>query len=141
MCISIGQIESPQCKIIPFLKGKQNSKTYHVATIFVDHFYKLTYVNFSESTTPNEAAEAKEIFEQYSATFGLKIQKYHADNGAFNTQVFKEIIIAANQTTTFSAVNAHHLNGIAELMINTVTYRSRSMLLNEMIFQTDVITT
>ena len=66
--------------------------------------------------------EAKYAFEQYTETFGLKFQKYHADNGAFNTRIFKEIIIAANQTIAFSSVDAHHQNGIYERMIKTVTY-------------------
>ena len=64
MCIPINQIESPQGKIISVLKGRQTSKKYHVATIFVDNFSKLTYVHFSESTTSNESIEAKHAFEQ-----------------------------------------------------------------------------
>ena len=41
MCISMDQIEYPQGRLIPVLKGKKTSKKYHVATIFVDHFSKL----------------------------------------------------------------------------------------------------
>ena len=29
--------------------------------------------------------EKKHAFKQYAATFGIKIQKYHADNGDLNT--------------------------------------------------------
>ena len=29
--------------------------------------------------------EEKHAFEQYTTTFGVKIQKYHANNGALNT--------------------------------------------------------
>ena len=141
MCVSIDQIESPQGGLIPVLKGKQTKRKYHVATIFVDHFSKLTYIHYSESTTANEAVEAKHAFEHHAATFGVSIQKYHADNGAFNTRVFKESIIAANQSIAFSGVDAHHQNGIAERMIKTITYRARSMLLNAMICWPDVITT
>ena len=63
MSISINQIESPQGGLIPVLKVRQTSRKYHVATIFVDHFSKLTYVYFSESTTANEAVKAKHAFE------------------------------------------------------------------------------
>ena len=38
MCISIDQLESPQGGLIPFLKGNQTSRKYHIAAIFVDHF-------------------------------------------------------------------------------------------------------
>ena len=141
ICISIDEIKSPQGVLILVLKGRQTSRRYHAATIFVEHFSKSTYVHFSESTTSNEAVEAKHAFEQYAATFGVKIHKYHANNGAFNTQVLKESIIAENLTIVFSGIDAHHRNGISERMIKTIAYRARSMLLNAMIFWTDVITT
>ena len=89
MCISIYQIESPQGGLIPVIKGKKTSRKYHVATIFVYHCSKLTYIHFSESNTANEAVEAKHAFEQYTATFGVKNQNYHANNGVFNTLVLK----------------------------------------------------
>ena len=101
----------------------------------------MTYVHFSESITSNESIEAKHAFEQYAATFGVKIQKYHSDNGAFNTRVFKESIISANKTIAFSAVDANHQNVISKRMIKTVTYRSWSMLLNAIICWIDIITT
>ena len=77
ICISIDQIEFPQGGLIPVFKGRQKVRKYHAATISVERFYKLAYVNFSESTTANEAIESKHAFEQYAATFGVKIQKYH----------------------------------------------------------------
>ena len=54
-------------------------------------------MNFSESTIVNKVVEGKYSFEKYAATFGVKIQKYHADNSAFNTRVFKVIIISAKK--------------------------------------------
>ena len=85
MFISIDQIEYPQGELIPFIKGNQTSRKYHVATICVDHFSKLAYAYFIESTTAKEVVEAKHAFEKYAAAVGVKIQKYHADNGALNT--------------------------------------------------------
>ena len=58
ICISINIIESPQNVLIPVLKLKQTSRKYHVSTIFVEHYSKLTYVCFSEITT------AKNMFKQ-----------------------------------------------------------------------------
>ena len=122
MCISSDQIESPQGGLNPVLKGRQTSRKYHFAIIFVDHFSKLTYVHSSERNTENKAVKAKHACEKYAATFGVNIQKYHAKNGAFNTWAFKESIVTTNQTMDFSGVDAHHQNGIAERMIKTVTY-------------------
>ena len=73
MCISIDQIAYPKGGLIPVLKGRQTNRKYHIATIFVDNFSKLNYVHFSESLTAHEAAKAKHAFEQYAATFGVKI--------------------------------------------------------------------
>ena len=70
----------------------------------------MTYVYFSESTTTNEAEEAKHAFEQYAETFGIKIQKYHAETSAFNNRVVKEITITVNKTSAFSGVDIHQQN-------------------------------
>ena len=140
MCISINQIESPRGGLIPVLKVNQTSRKYHVTPIFVDHFSKLAYVDFSESTTANKYLEEKHAFEQYAEIFGVKIKNYHDENGAFDTRVFKESITAANKTIAFSGVDAHHQNVISECMINTVTYCARSIILNAIIYWTDIIT-
>ena len=75
MYISIDQIESPQGGLISVLKGSQTSRKYQVTKICVDNSSKLTYVHFSEIARENEAVEAKHIYEQYAATFDVKIQK------------------------------------------------------------------
>ena len=84
--------------------------------------------------------EEKHSFEPYAATFGVKIQKYHAENVTFNTHIFKESVIASNLTISFSGVDAHQ-NRIAERMIKTFTYRAQTILLNTIICWIDVITT
>ena len=91
--------------------------------------------------SPQLIMPEKHAFETYAATFGVNLQKYHADIGALNTHIFKESIIAANQTIAFSGGDAHHQDRIADTMKKTVTYCAQSMLLNAMIFWTDVITT
>ena len=50
MCISIHHIESPWGRLILVLKGRKTSRKFHVDAIFADHFSKLTYAHFSEST-------------------------------------------------------------------------------------------
>ena len=82
MLISINQMESHQDGLLPVLKGKQNCRKYHVDTILFDHFSKLIYVHFSESTTEKYSVKAKHAFEKYAATFGVKIKKYHANSFA-----------------------------------------------------------
>ena len=62
MCISIDQIESPLGGLIPVLKGNQNSRKYHISTIFVDNLFIFTYVHFIENTTANKCMEEKHTF-------------------------------------------------------------------------------
>ena len=138
---SIDQIEYPQGALIPVLKGSQTSTKYHVATIFVDHFSKLTYVHFSEITPAHKAVEEIHAFETYAATFAYKFKSTMQTMVPSILVILKERIIAANKTISFSGVNAHHQNEITERMIKTVTYHYQSMILNIMICWTGVITT
>ena len=75
--------------------GRLIKEKYHVAAIFVDHISHLTYIPFQKSTSAAKTVLAKHEFEQYANTFGNTIKNYQADNGAFNTNLFKESIIAA----------------------------------------------
>ena len=77
--------------------------------------------------------ESKHAFEEYAAKFGVKIQKYHAENGALNTLVIKESIISANQTIDFSGVDANNQNIISERMIKTLKYLSQGIILKTII--------
>ena len=46
----------------------------------------------SESTKANKYVEAKHAFEQYSTTFGVQNQKYHANNCALNAGIVALVI-------------------------------------------------
>ena len=50
----------------------------------------------------------------------MKIKKYHADNGIFAPQAFKEECDLKGQGYSFSGVGAHHQNGVAEQNIKTI---------------------
>jgi hypothetical protein len=74
--------------------------------------------------------EAKLAFERTASSHGVHIQHYHADNGLFDTKVFKASIQSVNQTLSFCGVNAHHQNGKAENRIKDVTTGARTSLLH-----------
>ena len=69
-------------------------------------------------------------FEQILQSYGVSVKHYHADNGLFDTKVFKAAIAKASQTLTFCGVNAHHQNGKAENRIKDVTQGARTALLH-----------
>ena len=139
-CVSVNMIHSPLGGLIPQSKGKPRLERYWYACVFVDHVSNMTFVNFQISASAEETVESKHAFERFALSHGVTIKKYCADNGAFNTRVFKEAIAAANQRIDFCAAYAYHQNAIAERMIQTITNRARSQLIHAMHHWPDVIT-
>ena len=81
------------------------------------------------STIQEENLAGKSAFEGWAATFEVKINIYHADNGIFSEQSFRSEIEDANHTITFCVVGYHHQNVTVERKIQTLTLESRILLL------------
>ncbi len=120
-CVSVDQLSSPTPGLIAQVKGNLTRDRYRVATVFVDHFSDLTYVHVSQSDTSEETVEAKEAFERFASTHGVTIEHYHADNGRFADNLFREAVQQSGQSITYCGVGAHHQNGIAERRICDLT--------------------
>jgi hypothetical protein len=103
---------------------------FKVATIFVDHFSRLSYVNLQESTKGVHTLAAKRSFEAYSAFHGVKVQQYHADNGRFAEHLFLNHCEKSGQKVSLCGVSAHFQNGISERRIKDLTESSRTSLLH-----------
>ena len=56
------------------------------------------------STIQEDNLAGKPAFEIWAATFGVKINRYHADNGGFSEKPFISEIEGANQKVTFCGV-------------------------------------
>ena len=126
------QLESPVAGFVGQNKGYFFRKRYKVATIFVDHFSRLSYVYLQESTKGVQTLAAKRSFEAYASTHGVKIRHYHADNGRFAEKLFLNHCELAGQKVSLCGVSAHFQNGIAERRIKDLTERSRTSLLHAM---------
>jgi hypothetical protein len=63
-------------------------KHYTAATVFVNHYSQLGYIHLQYNLTLAETVRAKQAFEAYSATYGVRIQHYHVDNGCFTNNAF-----------------------------------------------------
>ena len=55
----------------------------------VYHSSYLTYVNLTRGTNKEETLSVKTDFEIWAAIFGVKINKYHAENGRLAEQPFR----------------------------------------------------
>jgi hypothetical protein len=119
-CVSIDQFKSPVPGFIAQRKGKPAISRYNAGTVFVDHISDITYVHFQKTMNAAETIEAKEAFERWSASHGVKIKHYHADNGRFAENAFMSHVAKSGQTISFCGVNAHFQNGKAERRIRTL---------------------
>jgi hypothetical protein len=131
-CVSVDQLESPVPGFVGQNKGYFFRKRYKVATIFVDHHSRLSFVYLQESTKGEETLLAKKAFEAYAASFGVIVSNYHADNRRFAELLFLDHAGLNNQSVSLCGVNAHFQNGIAEKRICDLTERARTSLLHAM---------
>jgi hypothetical protein len=70
--------------------------------------------NFCQySTNANETISSKRRLESLACQEGITVKKYHADNGGFASNAFKEDCDSLHQRYLFSGVGAHHQNRIA----------------------------
>ena len=113
--VSIDQMDSPSPGFIGQLKGALTTQRYQAATIFVDHYSKLSFVYLQQSTNADKTIKTKPAFESYAwHTAGIQIKHYHVDNGRFAETKWLDDIEKKNQTQSFCDVGAHYQNGIAE---------------------------
>jgi hypothetical protein len=130
-CVSVDQLESKTPGFVGQLKAPTLTKTrYQVATVFVDQFSRLSFVYLQYSTSAAETVKAKDAFEEFAESHGVRVKHYHADNGRFAENLFRAACDKKNQTQSFCGVNAHWQNGLAERHIRVHQEMARTMLLH-----------
>jgi hypothetical protein len=129
-CVSVDQMVSPVPGLVAQTKGNPTRMRYNAATIFVDQHSDLTYCHLQSTLSANDTIEAKEAFERFCNSHGVKIKHYHADNGRFAETAFMAHVAAKGQTISFCGVNAHFQNGKAERRIRTLQDLARTQLLH-----------
>jgi hypothetical protein len=115
--VSVEQLESSAAGFKSQLKGSPTRRRYKAATVFVDHFSRMSYVHLQEIPNYADTVEAKGAFEAFSRNMGARIQHYHADNGRFTDSGFMNGVDKQQHIISFCAVNAYFQNGIAEKRI------------------------
>jgi hypothetical protein len=131
--ISVDQYESSVLGRIPSTRGRDTSLSSTSSlggTIFVDHSSGFVFLHHQSSLSSNETLDAKRSFEQEAARCGVRILRYHTDNGVFGSKLVSKDIYSSGQELTFSGVGAHHQNGTAERYIQTVVSKARAMMLH-----------
>jgi hypothetical protein len=108
-------------------KGRPTLKKYKKTKLFVDHKTRLVYPSFQESKTATEACQSKCDYEILAKRYNVKVESYHADNGAFRTETLEKEIDNKNQKLNFSGVNAQWKNGLIERSNSTLFTSACSM--------------
>jgi hypothetical protein len=138
--VSMDQLESSTPGLVAQAKGKSTKARFTCATIFVDHFSRLTFIHMQTSTNATETLAAKHAFEFYAASFNVSIRRYHGDNGRFSENIFTADCERQGQRLSFCGVNAHFQNGIAERKIRDLQDRTRTMIVHAKHHWPDAIT-
>ena len=74
-------------------------------------------MHLQKSTTATASVEAKDAFERYAASQGVYRHHYHAANGRFADNLFRQAVARKGQSLSFCEVNAHFQNSVAERRI------------------------
>jgi hypothetical protein len=77
-----------------------------------------------------ETLKAKHAWELFARERGIVIKNYHADNGRFVDNAWRDSPLEENQGITYCGVNAHWQNGISERRIRDLKEQSRTMLIH-----------
>ena len=107
-CVSIDQLESSTPGLIGHLRGIPPTKRYEVSTVFIDHHSGLGYVPLQKSTTAIETVEAVDAFERYAVSLGVYVHHYHADNGRFADNLFRQAV--RKRVKHYPSVEATHIS-------------------------------
>ncbi len=80
--------------------------------------------------TLDETITAKHGYEHFLNLLGIQSKAYHANNGCFADQGFRDDCLQNNQVITFCGVKSHHQNGIAEKKNKDLMLCAQTMLLH-----------
>ena len=130
-CASVDQYVCHTGGRLPNTKGKEkDQKRFCGGLITVDHASGFIHLTHQVSLYGGETLRAKHSFEHLARGFGFSIKNYHCDNGIFAKDVWRHDCHDQHQDLDFSAVGAHHQNGVAERAIQTIANWSRRMMLH-----------
>ena len=65
-----------------------------------------------------------------ASNFGIRVNKFHTNNGIFAEEGFKSDMLDNNQTMSYFGVGSHFQNRIVEAAIKKITEKTRTMLIH-----------
>jgi hypothetical protein len=130
-CFSLDHFISPVVGRAVSLSGYSSSRHgYTCGAIYADHASGKLFIQHQHSTAASDTIRGKLRVEQEATEFGVKVKRYHTDNGVFCSAEFRRHCDDLGQVLSFSGVGAHHQNGVAENAIKVVSGMARACLIN-----------
>jgi hypothetical protein len=128
--VSVDFLHSPTPGLVAQLTGIPTSARYTAAAVYVDQATGYGFVYLQKSISEEETLQGKLAFERHCQMLGTKVQHYHADNGIFVSNGWKEACSKERQSWSYTGVSAHHQNGIAERRIRELQDMARTMIIH-----------
>jgi hypothetical protein len=139
--VSVDMLTSPTPGFIAQMTGTPTYRRYLHTAVYVDQATGYGFVWLQKSISEEETLEGKLAFERHCRSINVTVRHYHADNGIFASNGWKQSCANERQTLTFAGVNAHHQNGMAERRIRELQNLARTMLIHAQQRWPDAITT
>ena len=92
--VGTDQIVSAQTGLVPQEKGQMTRARIWGATVFVEYASRWVKVHLMQDATGDSKLEANNSFERDCMTRNIVLKHYHADNGRFAENSFKEDCIS-----------------------------------------------
>ena len=104
------------------MTGILTTKIYKYDKMFVDHFYRYSYMHLHQTDSAEETLEGKNSFEIMEASHDIIVKQYHYGNGIFRANAWLQYCQerAYPTLTTYDMVDAHHTNVLAERRIRDI---------------------
>jgi hypothetical protein len=137
-CVSTNQFYSANPGLLAHTYGEEGpARQCHGGTVFYDHASAYLHVSNQVSLGMGETLQSKHAFERFARASGVNIKSYCADNHPYQSKEFLDDLEMQGQSVTYSGVGAHHQNGAAEWIIQTVMYWSHAMMMHQLLHWPD----
>ena len=88
-CISVDLMTSPTPGLVAQMSGRPTYLRYKHAAIYVDQATGHGFVWLQKTISSEETLKGKVAFERYCDSYGVLIRHYHADNGIFSANAWR----------------------------------------------------
>ena len=122
------------------IKRLNDTSSHLGGTVFVDYATRWVKLHLRQDTSGDSTLEAKEAFKLDCMTQNVLPNNYHADNGRFAENTFKQDCESKMQHLTFCGVGDYQQNGVSKQIIKDFTLYLQTLVLHAQLYCKKYIT-